>query len=78
MKKQQEDDASFAAVNEAPHMLESEKTVSINSVAHQLDDLGLIAPTEEEISTLRHVPDKINWPVYCKPSLIFLITPVCL
>ncbi|KAF8504545.1 peptide transporter PTR2A [Russula emetica] len=59
--KNQEDDASFAAVNETAHKSDSEKTVSISSVAHQLNDLGLVAPTEEEMNTLRHVPDKISW-----------------
>jgi POT family proton-dependent oligopeptide transporter len=78
--KKQGDDASFAAVNETALKSDSEKTVSISSVAHHLNDLGLVAPTEEEMNTLRHVPDKINWAAYSKPSLVsrVLMTPVCL
>jgi len=77
--RKQDDDASFAAVNETAHKLDSEKTASISSVAHQLDDLGLVAPTEEEMTTLRHVPDKINWTAYSKLSLVFrfLVALVC-
>ena len=78
--KKQDDDASFAAVNETAHKSGSEKTVSISSVAHRLDDLGLVAPTEDEMDTLRHVPDKIDWTAYSEPSLVFrvLMTPACL
>jgi POT family proton-dependent oligopeptide transporter len=78
--KKQDDDSSFAAVNETAHKSDSEKTVSIGSVPHQLNDLGLVAPTEEEMNTLRHVPDNINWTAYSKPSLDFrvLIAPVYL
>ena len=78
--KKQDDDASFAAVDETAHKSGSEKTASISSVAHQLDDLGLVVPTEEEMNTLRHIPDKIDWTAYSKPSLVFrvLMTPVCL
>lgn len=77
--KNQEDDATFAAVNETAHKSGSEKTVSIGSFPHQLDDLGLVAPTEEEMNTLRHVPDKIDWTAYSKPSSVFrvLVAPVC-
>jgi hypothetical protein len=74
----QADDASFGAVKESAHKLYSEKTASISSVPHQLDDLGLVAPTKGEMDTLRHVPDKINWTAYSKPSLAFLITLACL
>jgi hypothetical protein len=79
--KKQDDDASFVAVNETAHKSDPEKTtVSISSVAHQLNDLGLVTPTEEEMNILRHVPDKIDWIAYSKPSLVFrvLMTPVCL
>jgi hypothetical protein len=62
--EKQHDDASSAAVNET-----AGKTVSISSVTPQLNDLGLVAPTEEEMNTLRRVPDKINWTAYSKPSL---------
>ena len=65
--KKQDDDASFAAVNETSDKPDSEKTGSINLVGPQLNDLGLAAPTEEEMNTLRHVPDKINWTAYSKP-----------
>jgi len=78
--KKQDDSSSFAAVNETAHKPDSEKTGSISSVAPQLNDLGHIAPTEEEVNTLRHVSDKINWTAYSKPSLGFrvLMTLVCL
>jgi POT family proton-dependent oligopeptide transporter len=80
--KKQDDDSSFAAVNETAHKSDSEKAVSISSVAaHQLNDLDLVSPTEEEMNTLRHVPDKINWLAYSKqPSLFFrpFMAPVCL
>lgn len=69
--KKQDDESSFAAVNETAHKSGSEKTVSISSVAHQLNDLGLVAPTEEEMNNLRHVPDKINWTAYSEPSSDF-------
>jgi len=69
--KKQDDDASFAAVNETALKSDSEKAVSISSVAHQLNDLGLVAPTEEEMNTLRHVPDKINWTAYSELSAVF-------
>ena len=80
MKKQ--DDDSFAAVNETAHKSGLEKTLSTSSVAHQLNDLGPVVPTEEEMNTLRHIPDKIDWTAYSKPSLVFkfrvLMTPVFL
>ncbi|KAF8483595.1 oligopeptide transporter [Russula ochroleuca] len=63
---EQADDTSYAVVSEAAHKSHSEKTASINSVPH-LDDLqlaGLVAPTEEEMNSLRHVPDKIDWGAY--------------
>ena len=71
--KKQDDSSSFAAVNETAHKSGLEKTVSTSSVAHQLNDLGLVAPTEEEMNTLRHVPDKIDWTAYSKPSLVFRV-----
>jgi len=67
--EKQADDTSHPEAVQKPH---SEKTVSISSAAYQLDDIqhaGLVAPTEEEMNTLRHVPDKINWKAYRKPSL---------
>jgi hypothetical protein len=59
----------YTVVNEAAHKSHSEKTASISSVP-QLDDLqlaGLVDPTEQEMNTLRHVPDKIDWSAYSKP-----------
>jgi hypothetical protein len=67
---EQADDTSYAVAREAAHKSHSEKTVSISSVA-QLDDLqlaNLVAPTEDEMNSLRHVPDKIDWSAYSKPS----------
>lgn len=66
----QDNDVSFAIVDETAHKLDSKKTASISSVALQLDDLGLVAPTDEEMTTLRHVPDKINWTAYSEPSSV--------
>ncbi|KAH9975484.1 hypothetical protein BGW80DRAFT_1436627 [Lactifluus volemus] len=38
---------------------------SSSSTSHRPDQLaGLISPTEEEMDTLRHIPDKINWSAY--------------
>jgi len=66
MEKQADD--YYAAVSEAAKDSQSEKAASISS--HQPDELklaGLVAPTEEEMNTLRHVSDKINWSAYSKP-----------
>ena len=66
----QADDTSYAVAGEAAHKSQSEKIVSISSVA-QLGDLqfaNLVAPTEDEMNSLRHVPDKIDWSAYSKPS----------
>lgn len=44
-----------------------EKTDSVSSSSHQPDELelaGFVAPTEEEMNTLRHIPDKISWSAY--------------
>jgi hypothetical protein len=65
------DDTSYAAASEDALKSHAEKIVSVSSVSYQLDDLqlgGLVAPTEEEMITLRHVSDKINWSAYSKPS----------
>jgi hypothetical protein len=65
--EKQADDAYYAAVSEAAKETRSEKAVSRSSLPHQPDELelaGLIAPTEEEMNTLRHVPDKIDWTAY--------------
>jgi hypothetical protein len=74
--EKQADDTSYPVASEAAQKPHSEKTASISSVSHQLDDLrhaGLVAPTEEEMKTLRHVPDKINWSAYSRPSSIFFL-----
>jgi len=56
-----------SSLNEAAKESQSEKAVSVSSVSHPPNDLqldGLIAPTAEEVNTLRHVADKINWRAY--------------
>jgi proton-dependent oligopeptide transporter, POT family len=63
----QADGSYYAAASEAAKEPHSEKAISINSLPHQPDELelaGLVAPTEEELNTLRHVPDKIDWTAY--------------
>ena len=67
MEKQADDSFYAAAVSEIAKESRSEKAVSIGSLPHQPDELefsGLVAPTEEEMNTLRHVPDKIDWTAY--------------
>jgi hypothetical protein len=39
---------------------------SISHLPDELEHAGHISPTEGEMDTLRHVPDKINWTAYCK------------
>ena len=68
---EQADDTSYGVASEAAHKLHAEKAVSVSSVPYQLDGLqltGPAAPTEEEMNTLRHVSDKIDWSAYSKPS----------
>ena len=68
----QVDDTSYPVAGEDAPNSHAEKAASVSSVSHQLDDLqlgGLFAPTEEEMSTLRHVSDKIDWSAYSKPPL---------
>jgi POT family proton-dependent oligopeptide transporter len=63
----QADDSYYAAASEAAKESHSEKAISINTLPHRPDELelaGLVAPTEEESNTLRHVPDKIDWTAY--------------
>lgn len=83
MEKQADD--TYAVVSDAAKEPRSEKDVSISSLPHQHDELelaSLVAPTEEEMNTLRHVPDKINWTAYSErficsfPSI--KIAAVCL
>jgi hypothetical protein len=74
--EKQADDTSNPVVSEAAQKPHSEKTISISLVSHQLDDLqlaGFVAPTEEDIKTLRRVPDKINWSAYRKLSLVLFL-----
>jgi len=68
MEKQADD--YYAAVSEAAKDSQSEKAASVSFSSHQPDELqlaGLVAPTEDELNTLRHVSDKINWSAYSKP-----------
>lgn len=68
---EQADDTSYGVASEAAHKLHAEKAVSVSTVQYQLDDLqlaGSAAPTEEEMDSLRHVSDKIDWSAYSKPS----------
>ncbi len=65
MEKQADD--YHAAVGEPAKDTKFEKAGSVSSASHQLDELemaGFVAPTDEEMDTLRHVPDKINWSAY--------------
>jgi hypothetical protein len=65
MEKQADD--TYVAVSDTAKEPRSEKDVSISSLPRQHDELelaGLVAPTEEEMNTLRHVPDKIKWTAY--------------
>ena len=73
MEKQADD---YAAVDEAAKESQFEKATSIKSGSGQPDELelaGLVAPTEEELNALRHVPDKVDWSAYSK--CIFHISP---
>ncbi|KAH9965320.1 proton-dependent oligopeptide transport family protein [Russula dissimulans] len=65
--EKQADDPNQPTLNQPAKELQSEKATSVSSVSHPLDDLqidGLDPPTEEEMNTLRHVADKINWRAY--------------
>jgi len=69
MEKQTDD--CCAAVGEAnkESQCESVAVASTNSISRQHDELelaGLVAPTEEEMNTLRHIPDKVDWSAYSK------------
>ena len=58
-------DDTYPAVSEAAKEPCSENDISF--LPHQHDELELaclVAPTEEEMNTLRHVPDKIDWAAY--------------
>lgn len=62
----------YVAVSETAKESGSEQTASIQFIVNQPDELGLaglVAPTEEEMNTLRHVPDKIDWSAYSKRLL---------
>lgn len=72
MEKQM-DDAYFAATAEQakhePATLDEKLEGSIvSSPEHDHDHIhdGLVIPTLEELETLRHIADKINWPTYRK------------
>ena len=73
MEKQVDD--YYAAASGAAEDPKLEKAGSISSASHQPDELelaGFVAPTEEEMGTLRHIPDKINWSAYSTFSFTFL------
>lgn len=75
MEKQADD--YYAAVSEAARDSKLEKTGPASSFSHQVDELelaGFVAPTEEEMDTLRHVSDKIKWSAYRTRSFTFLRT----
>lgn len=75
MEKQADDD--YAVASEAAKDSKFENTGSATFSSHQVDELelaGFVAPTEEEMDTLRHVPDKINWNAYRTFSVTFLRT----
>jgi len=72
MEKQADD--YYTAASEAAKDPKSEKTGTDSSSSHQPDELelaGFVAPTEEEMDTLRHIPDKINWGAYSTFSFSF-------
>jgi hypothetical protein len=65
--EKQADHSDNVATSETVKEPHSEKAASISSIFHRPDELepsGLVAPTEEEINVLRHVPDKIKWSAY--------------
>jgi len=69
MEKQADD--YHAAVGGPAKESQSEMVASTESVFRQSDELelvGLVAPTEEEMNTLRHIPDKVDWSAYSKCS----------
>jgi len=70
-------DYYHAAASEAARESQSEKATSIRSVVNQPDELefelaSLVVPTEEEMNTLRHVPDRIDWSAYSQRFSAFL------
>lgn len=79
------DDAFFAAAAEAArehgkiipaddHITSDEKGTddfADETYAHETPE-GLIAPTNEELETLRHVSDYINWSTYCAWECIYM------
>lgn len=70
-------DGDYAVASEAAKDSKFENTGSATFSSHQVDELelaGFVAPTEEEMDTLRHVPDKINWNAYRTFSVTFLRT----
>jgi hypothetical protein len=67
--EKQADNSDNVATSETVKESHSEKAASITSISHRPDKLepsGLVAPTEEEMNILRHVPDKIKWSAYSK------------
>lgn len=77
MEKQTNDSYGVEA-SEAAEKSNSERAIAVHSFFLQSDGLvGLVAPKEEEMRNLRHVPDKINWSAYRKCSF-HLLQPKCL
>ena len=75
MEKQADDD--YAAASVVVKDSKFENTGSTTFSSPQVDELelaGFVAPTEEEMDTLRHVADKINWNAYRTFSVTFLRT----
>ena len=75
--EKQIDGSYYVAADEAAKesKLDQVRVASFSSISHQPDELelaGLVPPTEEEMETLRHVPDKINWSAYSKSLLKYL------
>ena len=78
--EKQSDDSYDVAVGEAAKepKLDAVASLTGSSISHLPDGLekaGLVPPTQEEMGTLRHVPDKINWSAYSKfsPLLEYLL-----
>lgn len=62
MEKQMDDTYFASTAEQAKHSPET-LDEKLGGSSPELDD---DIPTLEELQTLRHIPDKINWPTYCK------------
>lgn len=82
--KQGADDLFFAAAGEAAreqgkivpadeHIVSEKKGTSFDDDEHDVEaEEGVTLPTEEEMETLRHVADGINWSTYRSYSLCII------